>query len=254
MFGKSRQAEAAKLYATAAACKPADAMERLDVELAHVEAFMMTSRRSDRTQVQQDIAPMKTYPFARRRAALALVVLVATSCRPDAAYGQDKAAPAAPAAAQPVAQAVPQPAASAPRIDTLKRIRDTGAILIGVREASVPFSFLDAQKQPQGYSVDLCLRVADAIKTELKLKRLDVKYVPVSSANRIPALVEGKIDLECGSTTNTRDRQQRGRLRLHDVRRRDQDAGAQGRRASMASRTCAARRSSSPKARPARRC
>ena len=169
---------------------------------------MMGSRLPDRTHVQQDIAPMKAYPFARRRAALALVVLVATVLSAGAAYGQDKAAPAAaPAAAQPAAQAVPPPAASAPRIDTLKRIRDTGAILIGVREASVPFSFLDAQKEPQGYSVDLCLRVADAIKTELKLKRLDVRYVPVSSANRIPALVEGKIDLECGSTTNTRDRQ-----------------------------------------------
>ncbi len=71
----------------------------------------------------------------------------------------------------------------------------------------MPFSFLDAQKQPQGYSVDLCLRVADAIKSELKLPKLDVRFVPVSSSNRIPALVEGKIDLECGSTTNTRDRQ-----------------------------------------------
>ena len=98
-------------------------------------------------------------------------------------------------------------AAPAAQIDTLKRIRDTGAILIGVREASVPFSYLDAQKQPQGYSVDLCLRAADAIKAEFKMKRLDVKFVPVSSANRIPALLEGKIDLECGSTTNTRDRQ-----------------------------------------------
>src|SRR5213592_2608256 len=93
------------------------------------------------------------------------------------------------------------------KIDTLKRIRETGTILIGVREASVPFSFIDAQKQPQGYSVDLCLKVADAIKTELRLPRLDVKFVPVSSANRIPALLENKIDLECGSTTNTRDRQ-----------------------------------------------
>ncbi len=94
------------------------------------------------------------------------------------------------------------------RIDTLKRIRDTGAILIGVREASVPFSYLDAQKQPQGYSVELCQRIADAIKAELKLPRLELKYVTVSSANRIPALLENRIDLECGSTTNTRDRQQ----------------------------------------------
>jgi glutamate/aspartate transport system substrate-binding protein len=119
------------------------------------------------------------------------------------ASAQDKAAaPAKPAAAP--AQA---PAAAPAAIDTLKRIRDTNTILIGVRETSVPFSFLDAQKQPQGYSVDLCVRVADAVKAELKLPRLDVKFVPVTSANRIPALLEGKIDLECGSTTNTRDRQ-----------------------------------------------
>ncbi len=77
-----------------------------------------------------------------------------------------------------------------------------------MRETSVPFSFIDAQKQPQGYSVDLCLRIADAIKAELKLPRLDVRFVPVSSSDRIPMLVGGKIDLECGSTTNTRERQQ----------------------------------------------
>lgn len=111
---------------------------------------------------------------------------------------QDKGAPPAKPAAAP---------APAPAIDTLKRIRDTNTILIGVRETSVPFSYLDAQKQPLGYSVDLCVRVADAVKSELKLPKLDVKFVPVTSANRIPALLEGKIDLECGSTTNTRDRQ-----------------------------------------------
>jgi glutamate/aspartate transport system substrate-binding protein len=111
------------------------------------------------------------------------------------ACAQDKSAPGA------------APASAADKIDTLKRIRETGAITLGVRETSVPFSFFDAQKQPQGYSVDLCLRVAEVIKAELKLPRLDVKFLPVTSANRIPALVEGRIDLECGSTTNTRDRQ-----------------------------------------------
>ena len=127
-------------------------------------------------------------------AGLMLLVLWAAN-----AVAQDKGAPAT----VPVV-ANDQPAV---KIDTLKRIRDTGAITLGVRETSVPFSFLDAQKQPQGYSVDLCLRVAEAIKAELKLPRLEVKYLPVSSANRIPSLVDGRIDLECGSTTNTRDRQ-----------------------------------------------
>ena len=107
----------------------------------------------------------------------------------------------------PVTAGAQDKAAAPPAIDTVKRIRETGVLTLGVRETSVPFSYLDAQKQPQGYSVDLCLRVADAIKAELKLPKLDVRFVPVSSSNRIPALVEGRIDLECGSTTNTRDRQ-----------------------------------------------
>jgi glutamate/aspartate transport system substrate-binding protein len=97
--------------------------------------------------------------------------------------------------------------ASAEHVDTLRRIRDSGSLTIGVREASVPFSFIDAQKQPQGYSIDLCLKVADAIKNELKLARLDVRFLPVTSANRIEMVKDGKVDLECGSTTNTRDRQ-----------------------------------------------
>jgi ABC-type amino acid transport substrate-binding protein len=118
-----------------------------------------------------------------------------------AAVAQDKTA--APAAAS----AAPAAAKPAEKIDTLRRIRDTGVLTLGVRETSVPFSFLDAQKQPQGYSVDLCLRVADALRAELKMPKLEVKFVPVTSSNRIPALIEGKIDLECGSTTNTRDRQ-----------------------------------------------
>jgi glutamate/aspartate transport system substrate-binding protein len=130
--------------------------------------------------------------------------LAIAACLPAAA--QDKGpAPAKPAAAAPAA--APAAATAPAAIDTLRRIRETSTILIGVRESSVPFSYLDAQKQPLGYSVDLCLRVADAIKAELKMPRLDVRFVPVTSANRIPSLLEGKIDLECGSTTNTRDRQ-----------------------------------------------
>jgi glutamate/aspartate transport system substrate-binding protein len=110
----------------------------------------------------------------------------------------------------------PSPAVSASAADslaaiehsaTLKRVRDTASITIGVREASVPFSFIDSQKQPQGYSVDLCLKVADAVKSELKLPRLDVRFVAVTSANRIAMVKDGKVDLECGSTTNTRERQ-----------------------------------------------
>jgi glutamate/aspartate transport system substrate-binding protein len=127
---------------------------------------------------------------------LARAALVILSAMASASFAQDKAAPPAPSAPK-----------AAERIDTLKRIRDSGTLLVGVREASVPFSFLDAQKQPQGYSVDLCLKIADAIKSELKLARLDIRFVPVTSSNRIAMVKDGKVDLECGSTTNTRDRQ-----------------------------------------------
>jgi glutamate/aspartate transport system substrate-binding protein len=121
---------------------------------------------------------------------VALVLCAALLVPASAAIAQDKAA-----------------TAPTERIDTLKRIKDTGAITIGVREASVPFSYIDAQKQPQGYSIDLCLKIADAIKTELKMPRLDVRFMPVTSSNRIGMVKSGKVDLECGSTTNTRDRQ-----------------------------------------------
>ncbi len=136
-----------------------------------------------------------------RTAILAIAMLLSMS----AASAQDKgAAPAKAAAPAPAAASAAPPAE---KIDTLRRIRETGVLTLGVRETSVPFSYLDAQKQPLGYSVDLCMRVADAIKAELKLPRLEVRFLPVSSSNRIPALLEGKVDLECGSTTNTRDRQ-----------------------------------------------
>jgi glutamate/aspartate transport system substrate-binding protein len=142
-------------------------------------------------------------PMPLRRLPAAVVALALLASWAANAAAQGKGGPPAKAPAS----ATTAPAPTAQPIDTLKRIRDTGAITLGVRENSVPFSFLDAQKQPQGYSVDLCLRVVEVIKTELKLPRLEVMYMPVTSANRIPLLLDGKIDLECGSTTNTRDRQ-----------------------------------------------
>jgi len=133
-------------------------------------------------------------PFASLR--LALVATMAWSFAAAAADEKTNIATAPATSAEP-----------SERIDTLKRVRDSATLTIGVREASVPFSYIDSQKQPQGYSVDLCLRVADAIKSELKLPRLDVRFVPVTSSNRIAMVKDGKVDLECGSTTNTRDRQ-----------------------------------------------
>lgn len=96
--------------------------------------------------------------------------------------------------------------AAAPANDTLAKIRETRTIVIAHREASVPFSYLDDNKRPVGYAVDLCLKVAEAVKRELKLPQLNVTYLAVTSSNRIPAIAEGKADLECGSTTNNAER------------------------------------------------
>src|SRR2546423_13961124 len=91
---------------------------------------------------------------------------------------------------------------------TLKKIKDSGSITIGHRDASIPFSYYDDKQQPIGYAMDLCMRIADAVKVELKLPKLDVKYQLVTSANRIPLMANGTIDLECGSTTNNPQRQE----------------------------------------------
>lgn len=91
---------------------------------------------------------------------------------------------------------------------TLKKIKDLGAITVGHRESSIPFSYLDDKQQPIGYAMDLCMKIVDAVKAELKMPNLQVKLQPVTSSNRIPLLQNGTIDLECGSTTNSVQRQQ----------------------------------------------
>jgi len=90
--------------------------------------------------------------------------------------------------------------------DTLAKIRETQTITIAYREASLPFSYLDDKKKPIGYAIDLCLKIAEAVKRELKLPKLDIAYIPVTPSTRIPAIVDGKADLECGSTTNNFER------------------------------------------------
>jgi glutamate/aspartate transport system substrate-binding protein len=91
---------------------------------------------------------------------------------------------------------------------TLKKIKETGSITIGHRESSIPFSFLDDKQQPVGYAMDLCMKIVDAVKTDLKLPNLKVNLQPVTSSNRIPLLQNGTIDMECGSTTNSIVRQE----------------------------------------------
>ena len=92
--------------------------------------------------------------------------------------------------------------------DTLSKIRDTHAIVIAHRENSIPFSYLDTDKRPIGYAVDICKQLANAIKDSLKLRELNVNYLLVTPATRIAAIVDGKADLECGSTTNNAERRQ----------------------------------------------
>src|SRR5215472_13970982 len=90
---------------------------------------------------------------------------------------------------------------------TLKNIKDTGAITLGYRDSSIPFSYLDDNQKPVGFAMDICYKIVDAVKKELKLDKLEVKLNPVTSATRIPLMAKGTIDLECGSTTNNAERQ-----------------------------------------------
>ena len=99
------------------------------------------------------------------------------------------------------------PATAQELTGTLKKIKDTGTITIGHRESSIPFSYYDDKQQVIGYSQDLCLKIVDAVKAELKMPNLKVGLNPVTSATRIPLLANGTIDLECGSTTNNAERQ-----------------------------------------------
>jgi glutamate/aspartate transport system substrate-binding protein len=97
-------------------------------------------------------------------------------------------------------------AAHAQSTETLKKIKDTGVIALGVRQAAVPFSYYDNKQDVIGYSQDIALKIVDAIKVKLALPNLKVKLIPITPQNRIPLVQNGTIDMECGATT-------------HDVRR-----------------------------------
>lgn len=100
------------------------------------------------------------------------------------------------------------PLASAQETGTLKKIRDAGEIVLGVRDASVPFSYFGENGEAIGYSVDLCRRVVEHLKTAYRMPNLQVRLQPVTSATRIPLIQNGTIDLECGSTVNNVERHQ----------------------------------------------
>ncbi len=90
---------------------------------------------------------------------------------------------------------------------TLKKIKDSGTITLGVRETSIPFSYLDDKQNAIGYSIDLCMAIVEEVKKELMMPTLMVKTNPVTSQTRIPLMANGTIDMECGSTTNNLTRQ-----------------------------------------------
>jgi glutamate/aspartate transport system substrate-binding protein len=92
---------------------------------------------------------------------------------------------------------------------TLARIKTTGMVRIGYREASIPFSFLDRSGRPVGYSIDLCNAIVEEIGRTLDRDDLKVDFVKVTSDDRLEAIVENRIDLECGSTTNNLERRKR---------------------------------------------
>jgi glutamate/aspartate transport system substrate-binding protein len=90
---------------------------------------------------------------------------------------------------------------------TLKKVKDSGTIVIGHNEDSPPFASFGADGKPMGYSIDLCNLIAEGVRQELKLDKLTVKYQAVNGQTRTPLLVNGTVDLVCATTTNTLGRQ-----------------------------------------------
>jgi ABC-type amino acid transport substrate-binding protein len=91
----------------------------------------------------------------------------------------------------------------------LERVAAGGKLVIAHRESSVPFSFLDENKKPVGYAMDLCLKLAEAVRQKTSAKNMTIEFVMVTSANRIATIADGKADLECGSTTNNAERREK---------------------------------------------
>lgn len=99
-------------------------------------------------------------------------------------------------------------AAGVAQADTLKKIKETGKVVMGVRESSQPLSYTLGSGKYVGYHVEICERVLADIRKQLGLSQLTVEYAPVTSQNRIPLVQNGTVDIECGSTTNNQARQQ----------------------------------------------
>ncbi len=89
---------------------------------------------------------------------------------------------------------------------TLKKIKDTGSITLGVRESSIPFAYLDDKQVPVGYAVDICKNIVAEIEKQLSIPAIKVSYQPLNASNRIPLVTNGTVDLECASTSNLVER------------------------------------------------
>jgi glutamate/aspartate transport system substrate-binding protein len=89
---------------------------------------------------------------------------------------------------------------------TLKKVKESGTIVMGIRESSYPLSYLNDKQQPIGYHIEICNKIVEAVQRELQVN-LKVQHQPVTSQNRIPLVTNGTVDIECGSTTNNEARQ-----------------------------------------------
>jgi glutamate/aspartate transport system substrate-binding protein len=99
--------------------------------------------------------------------------------------------------------------AQAQEADTaLTRIRQNKAVTIGFRESAAPFAYLDENKQASGYSIDICNRIAEEIGRKLNIPHIETRYVPVTPQTRIPLIANGTVDIECGTTVNSLNRQE----------------------------------------------
>jgi ABC-type amino acid transport substrate-binding protein len=98
---------------------------------------------------------------------------------------------------------------AAAQSDTLAKIKSSGVITIGARDSQIPFSYKpQGSGDPVGFTNDICLKIVDAVKARLALPKLEVRYMILTSTNRIPLLTNGSVDLDCATTTNTVQRQQ----------------------------------------------
>ncbi len=140
------------------------------------------------------------YLISKPLTLVAFMALGLAGCNNSSQTAND-AAPADDAAA-------PTTEAAANSNGTLQKIKDSGTIVVGYRDSSIPFSYIaDDPSQPMGYAHDLEMKVVEAVKEKLNMPDLNVRYNLITSQTRIPLVQNGTVDFECGSTTNNEERQ-----------------------------------------------